>query len=371
MWQIPSTKKTKKTKKSTAFSWSNHLASNGKTLPPTWTGASFSQTDRKGTSLPRGTPTQKQAESRGPRTPLPEKVEDPAKWEKAVLWAGDFSFRTCPIFRVDIIADDHEGVELGPLRCCTKDTNAHTILAASKRPTQLHPTGSDMSALLPPTDKIVWEWRSKKCHAFANDSSNTNSKKRQKSPKTQNISSFYNNPNPSSCRALVLAKRRGVETRALAKSRKRGVSEKALEAEIDALWKYNETKNKIEAKSWEIRATVLDTLEVETQKFSELATDRKWTVLGFRGKEDKYRVVLRHKKEAAGAVWATKGLRKILLEYIDCFPSDGKDRSGRQLFLLVSFSGASKLGELELQVRPPKSFRNWEVKTIVWNLIRC
>ena len=164
---------TKKAKKSTASSWSNRPASNGKTLPPSWTGASFSQTDRKATSLPRGTLTQRQTESRGSRcAPNPAKVEDPAKWEKAVLWAvGAFGFWSCPIFRVDILTADGEGVELRSLRCYTKDANARTILAASKRPTKLHPNGGLLSALLPPTDKIVWEWRGKKCHAIGNDSS--------------------------------------------------------------------------------------------------------------------------------------------------------------------------------------------------------
>ena len=70
----------------------------------------------------------------------------------------------------------------------------------------------------------------------------------------------------------------------------------------------------------------------------------KWDVLGFRGKEDKVRVVLRHGKEAAIAVWATKGLQKILLECVDSFRSDEKDSTGRQLFWLVSFTGVQKLG---------------------------
>lgn len=99
--------------------------------------------------------------------PTEANVRDDAKWEKAVLWAaGDFGFRNCPIFRVDIESADEKGVELGPLRCYTKDENSRTILAASKKLTQLHPSGGDLSALLPPTDKIVWEWRDKKCHAI-------------------------------------------------------------------------------------------------------------------------------------------------------------------------------------------------------------
>lgn len=104
--------------------------------------------------------------------PTPAKVQDETKWEKAILCsAGVFGFRNCPIFRVDILAADEVGVELGPLRCYKKDENARTILSASKKPTQLHPNGGDPSKLLPPTDKIVWEWRYKICYAIGNDSS--------------------------------------------------------------------------------------------------------------------------------------------------------------------------------------------------------
>ena len=50
--------------------------------------------------------------------PKPANVQDEEKWEKAILWAaGDFGFRNCPIFWVDILATDEEGVELASLRC--------------------------------------------------------------------------------------------------------------------------------------------------------------------------------------------------------------------------------------------------------------
>ena len=87
---------------------------------------------------------------------------------------------------------------------------------------------------------------------------------------------------------------------------------KARVAEIANLRKYTEAKKKIEAKSWEICATVVGTLSGATKKVVELPAGRKWDVLGFRGKEDKVRVVLRHGKEAAVAVWVTKGLQKSL-----------------------------------------------------------
>jgi hypothetical protein len=104
--------------------------------------------------------------------PTKAKVDDEASWERAVQWAAaDFGFRACPIFRVDILAMNEEGVELGPLQCYTKGADAPTILSASKRPTQLHPNGPEPSTLLPATDTVSWVWRTTKCHAVGQDTS--------------------------------------------------------------------------------------------------------------------------------------------------------------------------------------------------------
>ncbi|MEW8689065.1 MAG: hypothetical protein AB2556_24865, partial [Candidatus Thiodiazotropha sp.] len=93
-------------------------------------------------------------------------------WERAVEWApADFRFRLFPIFGVDILGANEEGVELGPLRCYTKDADAGTILAASKRPTQLHPNGPDPGILLPPSALVSWVWRANKCHAVGIETS--------------------------------------------------------------------------------------------------------------------------------------------------------------------------------------------------------
>ena len=306
--------------------------------------------------------------------PTPANVRDDAKWEKAVLWAaGDFGFRDCPIFRVDILAADEEGVEIGPLRCYTKDKNSRTILAASKKPTQLHPNGGDLSTLLPPTDKIVWEWRDKKCHAIGNDSSKYKLQEIQEIAEQRKISTLSTRN-----REKVLAELRYARTveewkrekwqREENRRKKEEEAAKAREAEIAALRKYAETKKKIAEKSREIRAKVFGTLSsMETQKVSDLPTNKKLDVLGFRGKEGKVRVVLRHGEEEAVAVWATKGLQKILQECVDFFRSDEKDNAGRKLFWLESDSGFEKLGGLELCIEPSKSFKNREGKTIVWN----
>ena len=300
--------------------------------------------------------------------PTAANVRDDAKWEKAVLWAaGDFGFRNSPIFRVDLLSADEEGVEIGPLRCYTKDGNARTILASSKKPTQLHPNGGDLSTLLLPTDKIVWEWRDKKCHAIGKASLKYKLQEIQEIAEQRKISALSTKNREKALAEIRYANT--VEEWKREKSEKEEEAAKAREAEIANLQKYAETRKKIEAKSREIRATVVGTLSGGTQKVAELPANRKWDVLGFRGKEGKVRVVLRHGKEAAVAVWATKGLQKILLGCVDCFRSDEKDSWGRQLFWLVSSSGFEKLAGLELHIEPSRSFQNTEGKTIVWNPI--
>lgn len=193
-----------------------------------------------------------------------------------------------------------------------------------------------------------------------------------------NIRVFDEKPGKSSRRAPVCSHSRGVETSALAKRRKsaqngRG-SKKGSRSEIDALRIYAETKERIETKSREIRTKVLRTLEKkDTQKLSALDTDKKWEVLGFREKEDKYRVVLEEAGPAGEphcvSVWATKSLRKIFLECEGGFRKE-EDIFGRNLFWLVTFDGAVRLGGLELRIAPAKTFWNKEGTKIVWNQIR-
>lgn len=67
--------------------------------------------------------------------PTPAVVQDDANWERAVQWAmADFGFRRCPIFRVDVLEANQEGVQIGPLCCYMKPTAAPTILSTAKKP---------------------------------------------------------------------------------------------------------------------------------------------------------------------------------------------------------------------------------------------
>jgi len=97
-------------------------------------------------------------------------LDDPKKWEKAVLWTcSEFGFKGCPIFRFDILAQhDDEGVEVSGLKCYMKNVDTKTILCSSKQPTKLHADASDdtLRDMLPPTDHVCWQWRKDKCQTI-------------------------------------------------------------------------------------------------------------------------------------------------------------------------------------------------------------
>jgi len=313
--------------------------------------------------------------------PTPAKVREDAQWDKAVLWAaGDFGFRKCPIFRVDIQSADEEGVELGPLRCYAKDENARTILTANKKPTQLHPNGGDLSVLLPPTDIVVWEWRDKKCHAIGTESSKYGLQEMQEIAANRKISALSTRNREKVLAELFYASAAEEWRRKMWKiqEKNRERQEEAMrerKAELSNLRMYAETKKKIEAKNREIRTMVRRALCGATKKLAELPPDRVWDVLGFRRKEDfdfqrrteyKVRLVLRAGKEEAVVVWPTRSLQRVLFECLDSFLSIAEsDR--RELFWIQCFTGAGKYGGLSLRVGPSRTFKNLEGENIVWN----
>lgn len=164
--------------------------------------------------------------------PKPANVQDEEKWEKAILWAaGDFGFRNCPNFWVDILATDEEGVELAPLRCYAKDENSRTILAVPKktntappkrgRPVEASTTyrrsGVGMAGQKMPRDR----------QRFFEIRAPRNTRNRRTAP---NIRTFHKKKTSTSCRASVRPKNREVETlhleKARRKAKKRGESEK-------------------------------------------------------------------------------------------------------------------------------------------------
>ena len=284
------------------------------------------------------------------------------------MWAvGDFGFWKCPIFRVDILSADEEGVELGPLRCYTKDENARAILAASNKPTQLDPNRGNPSKLLPPTDKVVWEWRDKKCHAIGNDSSKYEFQEIQEIAEQFKISALSTRN-----REKVLAEvwhartaeewRREIWQREEKQRKKEDEPAKARVAEIANLRKYAEAKKKILAKSMEIRATVVGTLSSATKKVVELPAGRKWDVLGFRGKEDKVRVVLQHGKEAAVAVLGDKRFAKNLSRMCGQLPFGRERQHWSAAFLANVFHRCRKIWSVGAANRTFENFQKLERK---------
>ena len=152
----------------------------------------------------------------------------------------------CPPKEVNTLATDDEGVELSPLRCYAKDAKARTILAVSKKPTHLHPNGGALSA---PTDKIVWEWRGKKCHTICNNASKYKLQEVQEIAEQHKISTLSTRK-----RVQVLPELRYTRTaeewkRAHSRREEKKQKKRAWEAEIATLRKFTEAKEKIEAKT--------------------------------------------------------------------------------------------------------------------------
>ena len=308
--------------------------------------------------------------------PTKTTAEDAERWEKAVEWAaGDFGFRACPIFRLDILAADEEGVVLGPLRCYTKDANARTILAASKKATQLHPNGPEPSLLLPTTKTVSWVWRTEKCQTMGRDvsryqllevpeiakyrevfalSTRNREKRLQEIRDAQNAKEWRR-----TCRAREEAEQQYYEEQQKYRKEELARLEKLVKANERYLEKSRETEKEVE-----------ECLCHNTSKVAELANNQKWKVLGYRRTERQYnsRVVLRRTQPDTVAVWASKGLERILGECEKCFESK-VDKYQWETFWLPPM-GEENPAVFEIEIEPSSCFETSEGKTIVWNPIR-
>ena len=100
--------------------------------------------------------------------PIPKTLEREGAWGRAILCTiADFGFRNCPIFAAEILGVENNEVVFSSVYCFPKD--APTILAASRRPLQLHPGAPDPQTLLPLTEHVAWVWRPKKAHAIGTE----------------------------------------------------------------------------------------------------------------------------------------------------------------------------------------------------------
>jgi hypothetical protein len=92
-----------------------------------------------------------------------------ADWEKCVLWAiAEFGFRASPIYRIDILEEKEDGVQIGDLRCYCKQKDSGTILANCRTPVAVH-LGPNPKDLLPETDVVSWEFRTTKSSAIGKE----------------------------------------------------------------------------------------------------------------------------------------------------------------------------------------------------------
>lgn len=308
--------------------------------------------------------------------PTKTTVEDDGRWEKAVEWAaGDFGFRACPIFRLDILAADEEGVVLGPLRCYTKDANARTILAASKKPTQLHPNGPEPSLLLPTTKTVSWVWRTEKCQTVGRGVSSYELLEVPEIAKNREVSALSTRNREKRLQEIQDAQnaeewRRKCLEMEEAQRKDNEEKEKNREEELARLENIVEARKRYEEKSRETEKEVDECLRGNTRKVAELAKNQKWRVLGYRRTERQYnsRVVLRGTKADTVAVWATKGLETILAKCEKCFESKA-DKYRRETFWLPPI-GEENPTVLEIGIEPSSYFETSDGKKAALNLIR-
>ena len=308
--------------------------------------------------------------------PMKTTAEDAERWEKAVEWAaGDFGFRACPIFRLDILAADEEGVVLGPLRCYNKKADASTILAASKKPTQLHPKGPEPSLLLPTTKTVSWVWWTKKCQAIGRDVSRYQLLEVPEIAKNREVFALSTRNREKRLQEIRDEQnaeewRRTCRTREEAEQQYYEEQQKHCEEELARLEKLVEANERHQEKSRDTEKEVDECLRRNTSKVAELANNQKWNVLGYRRTERQYnsRVVLRGTQPDTVAVWATKGLERILGECEKCFESK-VDKYQRETFWLPPM-GEENPAVLEIEIQPSLCFKTSEGKTIAWNPIR-
>ena len=209
-------------------------------------------------------------------------------WERAVEWAAaDFRFRACPIFRVDILGANVEGVELGPLRCYTKDADAGTNLVASKRPTQLHPNGPDPRILLPPSAMVSWVWRANKCHAVGIETSAFHLQEVPEIAQGRAISTLSTRNREKRLQhirdsANAEGWRRRAWARLEAEQRQHEEEQRCRAEEMERLSQLVAGYRRYAEKSQQARVEVEDTLRTQSGKVTDIPSGRKRLVLGYK-----------------------------------------------------------------------------------------
>ena len=314
-------------------------------------------------------------------------ADDDTTWENAVLWAAaDFGFRSCPIFRVDILSVDgeenEEVVELAPLRCYTKFEDSNTILAASKRPTQLHPLGPAPETLLPATTTVSWVWRTQKCSGIGRNSSKYPLLELPAIAQSRTVSTLSTRGREErlqQIRDATIAEdwRRVAWARLEAERQCREAQQEWRTAELEKLSQMATAYKYHLELSQQAKTEVADVLGIgQTGKISAIAGPRNWLVLGYRRtlRENRpsVRVVLLDAADKGAppvVVWATRGLEKVLENCGDAFERIEESRYSRTTHWLVPVGREKLLVGLEIEVAQARTFRTKDDRQISWNPI--
>ena len=326
--------------------------------------------------------------------PTQTTIEDDKKWERAVFWAmGDFGFRVCPIFRIDILSIEPENIEIAPLRCYTKDQDSQTILAASKKPTQLHSDAPDPALLLPETPYVSWVWRKKKTHSIGVEQSEFEPQEVDTDRKISTLSKAGREARLQEIEEALLAyewqqqthgwQQQIVELREAQIHREEEQRQKR-KTELEKMRRLVEIQKRHKTMQSRRRKEVLAALQkTTTRKVSDIAHSKTWSgqILGYRrptpcSRDDKIqdndaseqtnprfhnaktsgvRVVLAPRGTEADTdaicVWTTKALSRILEECIDDFQKE-TDKYKREIYWIPAYEKYI----LHIDILPTKTF---------------
>lgn len=295
-----------------------------------------------------------------------------ANWEKAIEWAiTEFGWRSCPIFRIDILATTDSTVRLGTLRAYTKAADTQTYLSASKRPCQLHTNAPNIESYLPSTEFVSWKWRTKKCHAIGKDKPTWNIQEIPEIAGSRHISTLSTRNRLQHLLELRDAKDKETWKRSmLAKMEVEWENclekQRIRQLEIQKLRQYSKWAKEQEQKSKLSKSVLEETLQQQTEKVAP----GDYRILGYRQTETSTRVVLQCLQNTASneeiepiVVWTTAAISKILAAIEDTLEFK-MDKFFRKQFWVKDPSIAT-----QISIQDPKTFVV-EQKTISYFPIR-
>ena len=284
--------------------------------------------------------------------PTPKTLEKEGAWERAILCTmADFGFRKCPIFLVEILGVENNEVAFSEVYCFQK--NAPTILAACRRPFQLHPGAPDHQMLLPATEHMEWIWRPGKAHAIGTEHPSCPLWEVPEIAANQRLSTL--STRNRACRLEQILEERarlewGAQLEEIAQAKEE--ARRLRRQEIEQMREIVVAKKWLLAESEETRTLMLRILsERKTKKIRDVA-GRLWKVLGHRQATYSPRVALEDEEGRTEVVYSTRQLTKLLENTKELFLSK-EDWFGREMFY-----AARENQKLEIQVQLTKSFYN-------------